>query len=79
MLTPGATASAAQKAIAGRLAAGTCLRALARELDENPGYLSAVLSGKRPASSRLRRKLHTKPAWLAQAVAALRALERTAQ
>lgn len=76
-LTPGSGTSAAQKAIAGRLAAGTGLRALARELGETPGYLSQVVNGKRPASRRLVRKLQ--PAWVAQAAAHLRALERSTQ
>lgn len=78
-LTGGAKPSAAQKRISARLADGVALRALARELGETPGYLSQVIHGKRPASKRLRRKLAPRPpAWLAQAVANLRALERQA-
>lgn len=73
LLTGTSEPSAAQIAIAARLDAKTTLRGLACELGENPGYLSAVLAGKRPASRRLIRKL--RPEWLGQAVAGLRALE----
>lgn len=73
VLTGTSEPSAAQMAIAARLDAKTTLRGLSDAIGENPGYLSAVLAGKRPASRRLIRKL--RPAWLGQAVAGLRALE----